>query len=367
MNNLKLSDEYQDWVYELKSLVKNSQLRASLSVNSQMIIMYWQLGKEINDKQDKSDWGSKFINQLSHDLKTEFPDMKGFSRSNLYAVKKFYNFYEDFDIVHQLGGQFRETTIIHQAGGQIPDIIKLCSLIPWRHNVAIIEKTNSKEEAYYYLQKTPENNWSRSVLEHQIESALYVREGKAVTNFQYTLPRADSELARQIMKDPYQLDFLSLSRNEKERDLEKKLTDHISNFLIELGKGFAYMGKQYHLKVGNKDYYLDLLFYHTKLKRYVIVELKITEFEPEYIGKLNFYINAIDDMMCEENDGTTIGILLCKNKDNYEVEFSLRGVNTPISVSEYRFAELPKDIKKAVPTEEEMVKELIRAENKKIK
>lgn len=336
-----------------------------------MIFMYWHLGFEINEKIEESAWGSKFIDQLSRDLKHEFPDMKGFSRTNLYAMKKFYTFYSDFNLIHQAGGQAPVSEIVPQAVGQliadpiipqtvgqIPDIIRMCSLLPWGHNKAIIEKSKSNDDVIFYIKKAIENNWSRSVLEHQIESDLFVRQGKAITNFEHTLPKVNSDLANELMKDPYNFDFLSLREDEHERDLEDKLINHISKFLLELGKGFAYMGRQYYLNVGNKDYYLDLLFYHTKLKCYINIELKITEFKPEFIGKLNFYINAIDDLVRDEWDNTTIGILLCKNKDNYEVEFSLKGISSPIGVSEYRFGELPKDIQELLPSEEELLLEI---------
>ena len=376
MSDLISNNEYQSWLKDLKSYVKYSQIKAKLSVNSQMIFMYWQLGFEINEKIEESNWGSKFIEQLSRDLKNEFPDMKGLSRTNLYAIKKFNSFYSASFFVHQAGGQIgnkqiiqqlagqiEDSQIIHQAGGQFPDIIKLCSLVPWRHNIVIMEKSKSNEEVLFYVNKTIENNWSRSVLEHQIESNLFARQGKAITNFEHTLPKVDSDLANELMKDPYNFDFLSLSEDEHERDLENKLINHISKFLLELGKGFAYMGRQYHLNVGNKDYYLDLLFYHTKLKCYINIELKVIEFEPEFIGKLNFYINAIDDIVKDERDNATIGILLCKNKDNYEVEFSLNSISTPIGVSEYRFGELPENIQKSLPSEEELLIEMKKAEN----
>lgn len=376
-SNLIKDKAYRNWFVELKSLVNTNQIKAKLSVNSQMIILYWQLGAEINKKINESDWGSKLIEQLSKDLKNEFPDIKGFSRTNLYAIKKFNEFYSEFEIVQQAAGQIGKTKFVQQAAGQLeknefvqqtvgqlPDIIKLCSLIPWWHNITIIEKINEHDEVVFYIEKTIENNWSRAVLEHQIESSLFKRQGKAISNFKYTLPKPNSDLANEIMKDPYHFEFLSLSNEENERDFESKLINHISDFLLELGMGFAYMGRQYNLKVGNKDYYLDLLFYHTKLKCYINVELKLTEFQPEFIGKLNFYINAIDEIVKDDNDNSTIGILLCKNKDNYEVEFALKGIVSPIGVSEYRFKELPDNIKNSLPSEEEFLKEIKKVENK---
>ena len=370
-NKIITSNDYKIWLIELKSLVHSSKIKAKLSVNSQMIFMYWQLGSEIQKKINSTDWGSKLIEQLSKDLISEFPDLKGFSRTNLYAMKKFFEFYSKYEIIHQSGGQIIQQAagqlpsneFIQQVAGQIPVIIKLCSLIPWWHNVIIIEKIKSYEEVIFYINKTIENNWSRSVLEYQIESDLFSRQGKAITNFEYTLPKKNSDLAIEIMKDPYNFEFLSLKEKENERDFENKLVNHISEFLLELGKGFAYMGKQFNLKVGNKDYYLDLLFYHTKLKCYVIIELKIKEFEPEFIGKLNFYINAIDELVKDESDNSTIGILLCKNKDVFEVEFSLKGISTPIGVSSYRFKELPENLKQSLPSKEEFLQEIRKVKN----
>ncbi|MDT3739322.1 MAG: PDDEXK nuclease domain-containing protein [Candidatus Kapabacteria bacterium] len=370
-NKIITSNDYKIWLIELKSLVHSSKIKAKLSVNSQMIFMYWQLGSEIQEKINSTDWGSKLIEQLSKDLISEFPDLKGFSRTNLYAMKKFFEFYSKYEIIHQSGGQIIQQAagqlpsneFIQQVAGQIPVIIKLCSLIPWWHNVIIIEKIKSYEEVIFYINKTIENNWSRSVLEYQIESDLFSRQGKAITNFEYTLPKRNSDLAIEIMKDPYNFEFLSLKEKANERDFENKLVNHISEFLLELGKGFAYMGKQFNLKVGNKDYYLDLLFYHTKLKCYVIIELKIKEFEPEFIGKLNFYINAIDELVKDESDNSTIGILLCKNKDVFEVEFSLKGISTPIGVSSYRFKELPENLKQSLPSKEEFLQEIRKVKN----
>ena len=370
-NKIITSNDYKIWLIELKSLVHSSKIKAKLSVNSQMIFMYWQLGSEIQKKINSTDWGSKLIEQLSKDLISEFPDLKGFSRTNLYAMKKFFEFYSKYEIIHQSGGQIIQQAagqlpsneFIQQVAGQIPVIIKLCSLIPWWHNVIIIEKIKSYEEVIFYINKTIENNWSISLLEYQIESDLFSRQGKAITNFEYTLPKKNSDLAIEIMKDPYNFEFLSLKEKENERDFENKLVNHISEFLLELGKGFAYMGKQFNLKVGNKDYYLDLLFYHTKLKCYVIIELKIKEFEPEFIGKLNFYINAIDELVKDESDNSTIGILLCKNKDVFEVEFSLKGISTPIGVSSYRFKELPENLKQSLPSKEEFLQEIRKVKN----
>lgn len=235
-------------------------------------------------------------------------------------------------------------------------------LIPWGHNVSIIEKVKDVDQALFYINKTIENSWSRAVLEYQIESKLYDRQGKAVTNFSHTLPAPQSDLANALMKDPYNFDFLRLSEKVRETDLEKSLVQHISHFLPELGIGFAYMGRQFALKVGAKDYRTDLLFYHTRLKCYVIIELKTTEFAPEFIGKLNFYITAVNELVKDAHDKPTIGMLLCKSKDSYEVEFSLKDVHNPIGVSTFHYTELADEIKAALPSAEELQNELLNFE-----
>jgi predicted nuclease of restriction endonuclease-like (RecB) superfamily len=391
MNDITKLSEYRDWLHDLKQQIKTGQIKAALSVNSQMIMLYWDLGRQIAEKQINAKWGSGFIEQLSKDLREEFPEITGFSRANLFRMQKFYKFYspiinqvKDFvpqamrqssaiekQIVAQVVRQiqpidFDKNTIIPQLGGKLE--MKKILLIPWGHNISIIEKVTDLTQALFYINKTIENNWSRAVLEYQIETNLYKRQGKAITNFSLTLPTPQSDLANEMMKDPYNFDFLRLSEKVKETDLEKALIQHISHFLPELGIGFAYMGRQFALKVGSKDYRTDLLFYHTKLKCYVIIELKTKEFEPEFVGKLNFYITAINELVKDNNDKHTIGMLLCKNKDNYEVEFSLKDVNNPIGVSTFHYIELADDIRAALPSAEDLQNELLNfeREHKKI-
>ncbi len=382
MNSIQ-NQEYSNWIVSLKSSIQQRQIKAAIAVNSNLILMYWDLGKQIVEKQENAKWGTGFIDQLSIDLKTEFPDIKGFSRSNIFAIKKFYLFYRthfsiqdvDFqlenkekseavlerEIVHQVGGQITNE-LIHQLGGQFEEEFLKCFLIPWRHNIAIIEKLKNPKEATFYINQTIKNSWSRSVLEYQIETNLFSRQGNTVNNFKNTLPEIQGDLARELLKDPYSFEFITLSAQAKEKDLEQKLIQHISQFLLELGKGFAYLGRQFQLKVGSKEYRTDLLFYHTKLKCYIIIELKLKEFEPEFIGKLNFYITAVNELIKEESDQPTIGILLCKTKDNFEVEFALRDVNKPIGVSEFNYTQLPENIKQSLPTLEEFENELNRIE-----
>ncbi|MCL2844098.1 MAG: PDDEXK nuclease domain-containing protein [Chitinivibrionia bacterium] len=368
--------EYRDWLHDLKTQIKTGQIKAALSVNSQMIMLYWDLGKQISEKQEKAKWGSGFIEQLSKDLREEFPEMTGFSRANIFRMKKFYEFYSSDKSISQPVRQIEVSSknqfvaqVVRQL--QVPEnqqdinaeqpVYKL-ALIPWGHNVSLFEKAKDIKEALFYINKTIENNWSRSVLEYQIETNLYARQGKAVSNFNSTLPEPQSDLANEIMKDPYNFDFLCLSEKVKETDLEKALVQHISQFLPELGIGFAYMGRQFLLRVGESDYKTDLLFYHTRLRCYVIIELKTKKFEPEYIGKLNFYITAVNELIKNNEDKPTIGILLCKNKDNYKVEFSLKSINNPIGVSSFVYTELPADIKAVLPSAQDLQDELLNFE-----
>ena len=331
--------------------------------------MYWELGKQISQKQENTKWGSGFIDQLSTDLKTAFPAMNGFSRSNLFAIKKFYLFYnQDFQIVHQADGQFEINTIVHQLDGQLQKaekeaintpIINLCCKIPWLHNIVIIEKLKNPKQILFYINQTIENNWSRSVLSHQIESNLYDRQDNIISNFSKTLPKPQSDLAKQLMKDPYCFDFLQLTEKYNETDLEKALTHHITQFLLELGKGFSFVGKQYLVTLANKEYKIDLLFYHLKLRCFIVIELKVVAFEPEFAGKLNFYLNIIDDQLKHSSDNPTIGIIICKTKNNIEAEYALRGIDKPIGISEYELQKLlPENYKSDLPSIEDIEIEL---------
>ena len=377
--------QYRDWLHNLKLQIKTGQIKAALSVNSQMIMLYWDLGRQIVEKQENAKWGSGFVEQLSKDLKEEFPEMTGFSAYNLRFMRIFYKFYLPIweQAVPRLENQVieqpiqhlknSEQAIVEQLVQQIQfsvnqhttiweQVVPKLTSVPWGHHMLILKKIKNIKEALFYINKTIENNWSRAVLEYQIESNLYNRQGKAITNFSLTLPELQSDLANALMKDPYNFDFLQLSEKVKETDLEKALVQHISQFLPELGIGFAYMGRQFSFKVGRKDYRTDLLFYHTRLKCYVIIELKTKEFEPEFVGKLNFYISAINELVKDNHDKPTIGMLLCKNKDNYEVEFSLKDVNNPIGVSTFHYTELSDDIKAALPSVEELQNELLTVE-----
>ncbi|TAJ13093.1 DUF1016 domain-containing protein [Marinilabiliaceae bacterium JC017] len=333
----RYDSEYTEWLRGLKSKIKSTQIKAALSANKEVIFLYWEIGKELYEKQENEGWGNSVVDSLEKDLIAEFPDLKGFSRRNLFYMKGFYSFYKsDFEKVQQLVAQ-----------------------IPWGHNILIYSKSNAVDEALFYLSETIENSWSRSILDMQIGTDLYSRQGKAITNFTNTLPRPESDLANQSLKDPYLFDFLTIKKNADERSIEDQLTKHITQFLLELGTGFAFIGRQYKLEVGNKDFYVDLLFYHTKLRCYVVVELKAKSFKPEYAGKLSFYLSAVDDKLKTDSDNPTIGIVLCQEKNKIEAEYALRGISQPIGVAEYQLSKaIPDEIKSDLPTIEEIEKEL---------
>ena len=359
---------YKQWLTDLKGKIRSTQLKAAIAVNTELILFYWDLGKMINEKQTA--WGSKFLETLSKDLRDEFPDMKGFSVTNLKYFKIFYNFFESNllpenqisqQAVDQLQVADGQSNSIHQ---QTRDELEgnqdltLISQIPWGHIILIISKIKRKEIALFYIHKTIENNWSRDILAFQIKTDLYSRNGKAISNFKNTLPEPLSDLAQQTLKDPYVFDFMTLTTGYKEKDIEKQLVQHITKFLLELGKGFAFVGQQFHLEIAENDYYIDLLFYHLKLKCYVVIELKNTKFIPEYAGKLNFYLSAVDSLIKQEEDKPTIGILLCRDKNNIEAEFALRDINKPMGVSEFQITEhLPDNLKSSLPTIEEIENE----------
>ena len=344
----KNNENYKQWLTDLKAKVHSAQLKAAVTVNKALLHFYWELGGDIVVKQKEYDWGSKFLDQLSKDLTAEFPEMKGFSVSNLKHIRRWYLFYN------------QENTIGQQLVIQIEKKpFSQLTQIPWGHNVAIISKCKNTDEAFFYVRQTIKNHWSRNVLIHQIESGLYRREAKAITNFKNTLPGPQSDLAQQTLKSPYVFDFLSLTKDYTERELEKKLTEHITQFLLELGAGFAYIGRQVPLQVGSRDFYIDLLFYHTQLHCYVVIELKTGEFEPEHAGKLNFYIKAVDEQLRKEKDEATIGIILCKGKDKLVVEYALSDIHKPMGISEYQLTQaLPDNLKASLPTIEALEKEL---------
>jgi predicted nuclease of restriction endonuclease-like (RecB) superfamily len=346
---------YYSWLKELKHKVRLVQIKAAVKVNSELLQFYWELGQDIADKQRNAKWGDGFLKQLSIDLSSEFPDMKGFSLSNLKYIKQWYLFYsQEIGKSQQAVGQ---KPIAKQAVSQLVQI-------PWGHNIAIISKCKNLDEALFYIQKTIQNNWSRSVLTHHIESDLFKREGKAITNFKATLPEPQSDLARETLKDPYNFDFLTLTEKYNEKELENALINHVTKFLLELGAGFSYIGQQYKLEVSGDEFFIDLLFYHVKLHCYVVVELKAVKFKPEFAGKLNFYVSAVDGILKSEQDNTSIGILICKSKNDTVVEYALKDVHKPIGVSEYIITKnLPDEFKSSLPSIEDIEAELSRRED----
>lgn len=339
------------WLNEVKRKIAKTQVRVATAASAALLQFYWDLGQELSEKLLAGTWGSKLIDQLAIDLKKDLPGVKGFSRTNLYYIKQFYDTFSSQDY---------QRLFVPRAGGQLPVsfVPQLGGQLPWGHIKLLLSKVKPAEEVHFYVQEAINNHWSRDVLALQIKSDLYSRQGNAITNFESTLKSPQSDLAQQTIKDPYVFDFMTLAEPYKERDIEDQLINHVSKFLLELGKGFAYIGKQYHLEVANQEYYLDLLFYHVILKCYVVIELKNTKFIPEYAGKLNFYLSAVDDKLKTDADQASIGILLCRDKNNVEVEFSLRGMSQPMGVSEFNLTEtLPEELKSSLPTIEEIEKE----------
>lgn len=346
-----IDKEYKDWLIELKQKVRKAQLKAAVAVNTELIMLYWELGKMITEKQTA--WGSKFLPQLAKDLTSEFPDMQGFSETNLKYCRLFYQYTKKSP---QVEDNFT-STIRPQAEDEL--LLPVFKQIPWGHIKLIINKIKDPKEALFYAQSTLQNGWSRSILSLQIEANLFQRQGKAINNFKNTLPETTSDLAQQLLKDPYQFDFLTLTASYKERELENALVENITKFLLELGSGFAYVGKQVPLKVGDNEYFIDLLFYHLKLRAFVVIELKATDFQPEYAGKLSFYLSAANDLIKHPTDNPTIGLLICKNKSNLVAEYALANINHPIGVSEYELTKLfPDEFKSSLPTIEEIENEL---------
>jgi predicted nuclease of restriction endonuclease-like (RecB) superfamily len=360
---------YLAFLQEVKTLILEGHQKAAFSLNATLVKTYWNLGQRIAQKQSLFEGRNNYVEQLAKDLRAEFPEMKGFSRSNLFYVRKFYQFYSSSSVQQVVGLNeiqpdfisvrqpvaLEENDSVQQGVG----LNNMLASVPWGHNVVIINKLKDAKEALFYLQQTIENNWSRSILVLQIEQDLYRRQGKAITNFQKTLPEKQALLAEQILKDPYNFGFLTLESKVQELDLERQLTKHITKFLLELGKGFAFIGRQYPLQVGDKDYRMDLLFYHIRLRCFVVVDLKVVEFEPEFAGKMNFYLSVVDDQIKTIDDQPSIGIILCKNKNKLEVEYALQGMIKPIGVSEFTVTQaLPTELKSTLPTVEEFENEL---------
>ena len=329
---------YAAFIGELKARIAQERIKTVIAANASMIIMYWEIGNRILQQIQNEGWGTKVIDRMSYDLKESFPDMQGFSPRNLKYMRKFAEAWTDFEIVQ-----------------------RTVALISWRSNITLLDKLKDPETRLWYAQQTIQNGFGKDMLVIQIETQLHKRQGAAMHNFQKALPPADSDLTAQIFKDPYIFDFLGTADPRKEAELEQKLIDHIQKFLLELGQGFAFVGRQIHLELGGQDFYLDLLFYHLKLRCYVVIELKAGEFEPGFVSKLNMYQNVVNDALCHQDDKPTIGLLLVKSKNKMVVEYSLSGYTNPIGIANWEkdiAHALPDEVKASLPSIEEIEKEL---------
>lgn len=329
-------DGYADWLADLKGRIHSAQQRATLAVNRELVLLYWHIGRDILARQTQQGWGAKVIDRLAHDLRTAFPDMKGFSPRNLKYMRAFAQAWPDTEFVQQAAAQ-----------------------MPWGHNLVLLDRLNTPTERRWYMAKAVEHNWSRNVLNIHIETGLLQRSGAAVTNFDARLPSPQSDLARESLKDPYRFDFLGLSNEAQERAIENALVKHVTEFLLELGAGFAFVGRQVLLDVGGDEFFIDLLFYHLKLRCYVVIELKGGKFKPEHLGQLGFYLTAVDRQVKSEHDNPTIGLLLCKSKNKVVAEYALGDKAQPMGIAEYKLAEsLPAELQTSLPSIEQIEREL---------
>lgn len=336
MGSDRLPREYADLLYDLKERIRQAQVRAALAVNRELVLLYWQIGRAILTRQQAEGWGARVIDRLAADLRREFPELKGFSPRNLKYMRALADAYPDEPFVQQVAAQ-----------------------LPWFHLCVLLDKVKAPAEREWYMRATIAHGWSREILVHQIESDLIRRQGRALTNFARTLPAPQSELAQQVLKDPYSFDFLSLGAAAHERDLERGLLAHLRDFLLELGVGFAFVGSQVHLEVGGEDFYLDLLFYHLHLRCYVVIDLKIGDFRPEDAGKLNFYLSAVDDLLRHPNDEPSIGLILCKSRNRVIAEYALRDTHKSLGIATYRLTEeLPDQLQTSLPTIAQLEAEL---------
>lgn len=327
---------YNDWLADLKARIHTAQQRATLAVNRELVLLYWHIGRDILARQAEQGWGAKVIERLAQDLRTAFPDMKGFSPRNLKYMRTFAQAWPDAEFVQAVLAQ-----------------------LPWYHHLALLDKLPGPETRRWYAAKAIEHNWSRNVLVMQIETRLLERTGTAVTNFDLTLPKPQTDLARESLKDPYRFDFLGLTDDTQEREVEKALVKHVTEFLLELGAGFAFVGRQVLLDVGGEEFFIDLLFYHLKLRCYVVIELKGGKFKPEHLGQLGFYMTAIDRQVKNEQDNATIGLLLCKSKNKIVAEYALGDKSQPMGIAEYKLIEsLPAELQTSLPSIEQIEREL---------
>ena len=331
MTALAHHTDYRQGLEDIKRRIQSAQTRAVLAANTELLQLYWDIGRQLAQWQKERDWGTAVVEQMATDLQSAYPGIKGFSRPSLFAMRQFYAFFSP---------RFGQFEFVSQPVRQIP----------WGHIRTLLVKVKSVDEALLYAQACVDNGWSRSVLTLQVEQRYHERIGQAASNFAKALPAPQSELVQQSLKDPYVFDFLTLQADAVERDIENQLVAHITRFLLELGKGFAFLGRQYALQVNGRDYFLDLLFYHARLKCYVVIELKAGAFKPEYVGKLNFYLSAVDDLLRTEGDQPTIGLILCKDKDHLDVEYALRDIHKPMGVSSFITKDIPLDVQSQLPS-----------------
>ena len=353
-NNTLLPNGYAQWRKDIEQLIDTAKLHTALNVNVGTLTLYWNIGKSILQKQEQEGWGKQVIEQLSKDLISRYPDDRGYSVRNLRYMKRFASAYPDFPILQVPLAELKELPILQATLAELENEGKEFVQVPlaqisWYHHISLLPKVKDEAERAYYITETAQNGWSRDVMLLQIDNGYIHAKGHAINNFEQTLPPPQSDLARYIFKDPYNFSFIGTVALQNELDIEKSLTSKITDFLLEMGRGFAYIGRQYHISVDGDDYYIDLLMYHLKLHCYVVVELKAVEFKPEFVSKLNFYISAVDDLVKSPEDKPTIGLLLCRTKSNKKAEFSLRGITQPMGIAQYETEKLFADVASALP------------------
>jgi predicted nuclease of restriction endonuclease-like (RecB) superfamily len=365
-NRNTLSSGFANLLQDVKSRIGSAQTRAMLAANAELVRLYWDVGRLINERQEREGWGTAVIPRLAAELQNDLPELRGFSERNIKRMLTFHREYEDpAAIVPQAAALLPASKKVPQAAAQLPPINSLLWSLPWFHHVILIEKVKNRNERVWYMQQTLANGWSRNVLATMIDARAHERQGRAITNFDRLLPGPQSDLAQQALKDPYIFDFLTLAEPFHERELEAGLIRHLETFLLELGQGFAFVGRQYRFDVGGEDYSIDLLFYHLRLRAYLVIDLKTGKFKPEYAGKLNFYCNVINERLRHPDDQPTIGLILCQTKDNLLAEYSLTGIEKPIGVSSYELTRaLPPRLQSALPTVEEIETQLAATESK---
>lgn len=362
-SNTLLPNGYEQWRKDIEHLIDTAKLHTALNVNVGTLTLYWNIGKSILQKQEQEGWGKQVIEQLSKDLISRYPDDRGYSVRNLRYMKRFASAYPDFPILQVPLAELKELPILQASLAELKNEGREFVQVPlaqisWYHHISLLPKVKDEAQRAYYITETAQNGWSRDVMLLQIDNGYIHAKGHAINNFEQTLPPLQSDLARYIFKDPYNFSFIGTVALQNELDVEKSLTSKITDFLLEMGRGFAYIGRQYHISVGGDDYYIDLLMYHLKLHCYVVVELKAVEFKPEFVSKLNFYISAVDDLVKSPEDKPTIGLLLCRTKSNKKAEFSLRGITQPMGIAQYETEKLFADVASALPQIEEIENKL---------